>query len=290
MKYYITGWYHRKNLSFLNYFCQSRVNNINEADIIISGSGYIPNHNYPNKIFIFGPHFAVFPDNLNFDNTHKNGIYIQASEWVVEVWKELHFDKLPLYSIPFGVDTDRFTPQGGSNVLVYFKHRKREELAFVESFLQRKKYTCYTGKVENESSHTYKIFNYNTKYNEEDYLNYLRTCQFGIWIGGHETQGFALQEAMSCNIPLLVWDVKLMKQEVGYENVYSHIKTRATTIPYWDKRCGMFFYTEEELEETFNLFISNLDNFKPREYVLENLSYQACKEKWDNLIKSLINK
>jgi len=109
----------------------------------------------------------------------------------------------------------------------------------------------------------------------------LQNSKFGIWLGRHESQGFALEEALSCNVPLLVWNVTSMNQEYGLN--YPDIK--ATTIPYWDERCGEYFYDFEELDNTFNLFISKLDTYKPREYVLENLSVEVCQEKFIDLLQ-----
>ena len=56
------------------------------------------------------------------------------------------------------------------------------------------------------------------------------------------------------NIPLLVWDVKSMNQEEGYN--YPDIP--CTTIPYWDETCGEYFYEANELENKYNVFINNL--------------------------------
>jgi hypothetical protein len=59
----------------------------------------------------------------------------------------------------------------------------------------------------------YKIFNYLQRYNEAEYLTYLQSCKYGIWIDAHESQGFALEEALSCNVPLLVWNVSSLNRE-----------------------------------------------------------------------------
>ena len=73
-----------------------------------------------------------------------------------------------------------------------------------------------------------------------------------------------------------------MKQEYksSYPNIY------ATTIPYWDERCGEFFYNFNELENTFNRFVSKIETYKPREYILENLSIKKCEEKLNDLINN----
>ena len=156
-----------------------------------------------------------------------------------------------------------------NKVLLYFKHRSTTELYNIEKFLK-------------EKSIDYTIFSYDQKYNENDYISYLQETKFGIWLDAHESQGFALQEALSINVPLLVWNVTSMNQEFGqnYNNIPS------TTIPYWDERCGEYFYNLEDLEKTYNLFLSKLESYKPREFILENLSFEVCEDK---LIKTIEN-
>ena len=39
----------------------------------------------------------------------------------------------------------------------------------------------------------------------------LKQARFCIWIGRHESQGFAFQECLASNVPILVWDVQSMK-------------------------------------------------------------------------------
>ena len=74
-----------------------------------------------------------------------------------------------------------------------------------------------------------------------------------------------------------------MRQEYG--SSYNDIP--ATTIPYWDERCGEYFYNINELEDKFNLFLSKLETYKPREYILENLSMEVCEQKLIEIIKNI---
>jgi hypothetical protein len=153
---------------------------------------------------------------------------------------------------------------------VYYKQRHPNELNYISLFLTNKNID-------------FKIFSYISGYSEEEYIEYLKYCKYGIWLDAHESQGFALEEALSLNIPLLVWNVKSLKQEHGsnYPDLY------ATTIPYWDERCGEFFYDEYEFEKTFNKFINNLNNYKPREFILENLSFDVCEKKLIDIINTI---
>ena len=274
----IIGDFHHKNkiglINILEYLKLSykfgKVSDIENYDIIYSPSQAINTSLYPNKKFIFGPHFSVFPDNklLKINNIHKNSVYIQPSDWVVELWVNMKATIfLPIKSFPFPVDTQKFSPNSLINqkektdIFIYYKSRHPNELTYLKSFL-------------NYKNISYTLFDYTKKYIENDYINTLNKSKYGIWLGRHESQGFALEEALSYNVPLLIWDAKSMNQEYGYN--YADIP--ATVIPYWDERCGEYFYNNTELEKIFDLFISKLETYKPREYILENLSVEKCAE------------
>ena len=285
MKILIIGYFHHKNVegleSILNYLkydytFNDDFNNIDNYDIIISPTYPINTSLYPNKKFIFGPHFSVFPNkNLNLiKNIHNNSIYLQPSKWALDVWYNFNVTKLlPLEIMYFPVNTNKFKPKKEikkNKVFIYFKRRKLTELHFLKQFLLKRNID-------------YHVFDYVKRYNEEYYLKYLQESKYGIVLDAHESQGFAIEEALSCNVPLLVWNVSSMNQEEGVN--YPDIP--ATSIPYWDERCGEFFYKEEEFESKYNEFMSKLETYKPRDFILENLSVEKSAEKWNKLISDL---
>jgi|TARA_B110001452_G_C15211523_1_gene420207 hypothetical protein len=272
--------FHFKNKFFIEYFINTyhtRVNNINDADIIYSPDKYIDIHLYPTKKFIFGPHFSVFPNNIvsNFNNIHNNAIYIQPSQPFVDTWqKEFNFKALPMKAMSFGVDTQRFIGNEKStrnNIIVYYKSRDPGEMKLLTTFLNNKKIN-------------YKIFNYQKRYNENEFLSYLKTCKYGIVLGRHESQGFAIEEMLSCDVPLLIWGVTLHNQEYPYRNEYKHVKSNVPTVPYWSSECGELFYNYTELENSYNKFISNIEKYKPRQFILDNLSMETCSKRWNELL------
>lgn len=231
---------------------------------------------YPDVKFIFGPHFSVFPE-IHHMNIIKgdNTIYIQPSEWAKNAWKNNKIcDGIRIEVLPFGVDTDKFNEikpiEQRNEVILYYKNRQPNELNNVLNFLK---------------SHNIqpKIFNWVLKYDENEYINSLHNAKFLICLDAHESQGFALEEALSCNVPLLVWNVKSMNQE--YQSSYDDIT--ATCIPYWDERCGETFTNINELSDKFNKFILNLNNYKPREYILENISIEKCEQKFIDLVNKI---
>lgn len=85
------GFVHHKNLDgmikIINHLGWERVDFI-KSDIIWSPSIHLHSENYPNKKFIFGPHFSVFPDHnvRRLSNASKNSVYIQPSQPTVNTW------------------------------------------------------------------------------------------------------------------------------------------------------------------------------------------------------------
>lgn len=279
-KVFLLKNYHHKNQEFLNYFCENHLiltEDFNNADIVFSASTFIPIERFPNKKFIFGPHFSVFPNYVvkQFDNIHKNGIYIQPSQQSINSWKnEFGFDNLPMKAISFGVNTDKFKPcdiTTRNKVIIYYKDRNPMELEYITNFLKKQN-------IE------FKIFSYLKRYDEKEFIKYLKQCKYGIWLGCHESQGFALLETLSMNVPLLVWNVTLRKQQWSMRERYKNVKSNVTSIPYWDNTCGKYFFKQEEFIEKYNEFISKLDTYKPRQFVLNNLSFEKCSEKFKSLI------
>lgn len=278
----INGNIHHKNLHAFNHYNKLEIDCINDLknidlskyDVVYSPCKPVVVNDYPMTSFIFGPHFSVFPDEKDMQDIQgNNSIYIQPSLWAMEVWKNANCCKNNNFDfIPWGVDTDKFQIRTDrKEVFIYFKSRIPEELYYVENELKNRNIT-------------YRIFDYKHRYTEDEYKQYLNNCKYGIWIDAHESQGFALQEALACNVPLLVWNIHSMNQE--YRSNYPDIP--ATTIPYWDERCGEYFYKEEEFIETLDRFIKKEEEnqYKPREYIMENLSMDVCQNRFIKLIQS----
>lgn len=292
----INSYLHEKNkqglASILNYMQRQKhieyhigtINDISNYDIIYSPSEMINTSLYPTKKFIFGPHFSTFPNHNQLhalqNHVYRNSIYIQPSEWTVQLWKNMGAEQfLTLKCFPFPVNTERFKPlsiketsttEEKINVLVYYKHRHPNELKQIKDFLTQQKIS------------NYRIFDYDQRYNEEDYLSYLQKCKYGIVLDAHESQGFAIEEALACDVPLLVWNAQTMNQELN-----SHSQPiPCTSIPYWGNQCGEYFHHHHELASTFKTFKTKLEEkqYSPRQYILDNLSTEKCAERFMKMI------
>lgn len=290
---------------------------INKFDIVYSSCVLLNMDKHPNTKFIFGPQLGVIPSHVvehvrgTISCKHSNGIFITPGIWTMQKWTELGWNQLPISYYPVGVDTDYFAPlvdkahttqlsflqrfeqfqnisdiskitfissdvnnKINNNVLIYIKQRANEDVNYIINYL--KQYPQYI----------LHIFIYG-KYSEIKFREAAQQCSFGIWIGQHESQGFAVEEALSCGLPLLVWEVTTVDQEVDIpwsKGIPEHIKKLATTIPYWDERCGETFINKEEFENKFNIIRKNLYLYKPRDYILENLSLEKQGKEFLNLV------
>ena len=241
------------------------------------------------KLCIFGPHFSVFPEEdilaplfaASAMAATTAAIYVQPSDWARMAWVRHPLFLAPraitLETLPFGVDTHKFQPAQqlppsppDQRVFVYLKRRLHAEFAFALQFLQ------------SINIHDAVIFDVTLGYNEEDYLACLRAAKFGLWIGSHESQGFALLECLSCNVPLLLWDATSMAQEIGG----NHPHVPATSAPYWDARCGEKFTDKHQLADAYHTLAQNIDNhaYSPRQFVLDNVGVDVCEERLKRLV------
>ena len=245
-----------------------------KADVIYAPT--LPINIDKKKKYIFGPHFSVIPNKLLDNLGGNNTVYVQPSQWVCDMWeKEFNVKHIRLAPLAFPFDTDKYNSdtKDKSEVIVYYKQRDINQLVEIDKL----------AKIYNIK---YTLIKYGS-YNENEYLALLKKTRYMIWLGRHESQGFALECALSCNVPILVWEVKTMHDEFNHDKEYDKYKLNATVIPYWDNRCGEYFYNTGELESTYNKFINNLDKYKPREYILDNLTVAKCSNNFSKLINSL---
>ncbi len=253
----------------------------NEWDLVFIPTNYIPPWAFPAaKKILYGPHCFI---HLNHPWTHSEKFdsrcsYNFLSQWVYDFVLEQGDLGVQPVLLPFPVDIERFQPSpkeidGKYECFVYCKYREIELYHRVFTYLQSKNIK-------------FCVFDCRRKYNEEDYLRELQSVKFGIWIGTHESQGFALQEALSCNVPLVVLEATSMfderneRQEIAYKAEIGKYKMKATTCTYWDERCG---YKDPSLEKT----LQNIDtmretyaSFRPREFILEHLSPEKCAKRF----------
>lgn len=151
-----------------------------------------------------------------------------------------------------------------TGALVYFKKRNPEELNFVINMLKNR-------------GIKYKQINYGN-YNNKDLKKIINNSKIGILLCRTESQGFAIQEMMAKNLPLFVWNMT--------KNDYGGYKLTGSSVSMWKETCGVIVNNEQEFEENFDLFLNNLENYSPANFVKKELTYERFEENLLNLFNS----
>jgi hypothetical protein len=217
---------------------------------------------------VLGPNLFVMPGDIPRSISFDGALYLQPSEWVIRLWKRAGFEACDLEAWPVGIDTRRFAPRSPAgpdrSVLVYLKRRRSAELEAVERRLERMRLA-------------YRVLRFGD-YTEEDYLGLLARTSFVVWLGCPESQGIALEEALSCDVPVLVWDATRLEQ-ASAEGIYVFDRTLSdfpvTSAPYFDDTCGIRITTAAELDDALARMRDGWGAFRPRDFVLRHLSLEG---------------
>ena len=207
---------------------------------------------------IIGPQVWMFDGYGQFliENQNYYKKIIAPSEWVKNKFItkfNLPEDKLAVW--PVGIEEFNNIREVNYDCLIYFKRRDQSELDTVKKFL-----------VSNGLS--YRMVEYGT-YGEDGFKQLVNSAKFCFLINGTESQGIAVQEIMSMGVPIIAWDIKeWLDQGESY-------RVPATSIPYWDERCGEVFFNIEDLEVTFSKFYATLDQYDPKAFIKDNLSFEC---------------
>ena len=248
-----------------------------DPDLIWSTGFWIDPLMFPKSKFMFGPQFFVFPTRDGPLSTYKGLVadrclYNCLSEWNLQIHKAfLPNPAVPYVCLPFGVDTESMKPnpnvQKKEYILIYWKLRDSINMQQVVDILIKNKLL-------------FKVVKYGF-YKSDEYHKLLLESKLCIWIGRHESQGFAFQEALSYNVPLLVYDVLDMKEEVNDYNIsvyasYHGISLSATSTAFWDPICGEKTTRQKDIEPLLKKMMSGLENYRPRDFVERTLSDKVC--------------
>lgn len=279
MKIFIEGWFHPKNkrgIELMNseqlMFDTSFNQNIN-YDWIINLSEIKDYNLLYDCGFIYGPQIT-FPS-IDITKIPKDKKYYcnVLSKWMVDLCEDIHKD-INFINLPFAVDVNRFKNNNkNGKPVIYLKRRNPKILKDIIDKL----------------GHNFIMFDYQNGngYNENDFLNSISKAPYAIWIGSHESQGFAFQETLSCDTPIFVVDVKSKRDEYVsgsfWQTYLPEHDLPATSASYFDETCGLICHPEN-WEDKFNLFINNLSYYQPRNFIIDNLSPEACIKKWINVL------
>ena len=207
---------------------------------------------------IIGPQVWLFDGYGQFliENQNYYKKLIAPSQWVKDKFINkfnLPEDKVAIW--PVGIEEFDNVREPSYDCLIYFKRRDESELSAVKKFLVGR-------------GLSYRMVEYGG-YDEVGFRNLINQAKFCFLINGTESQGIAVQEIMSMGVPIIAWDIKEWLDQ-GEE-----YRVPATSVPFWDERCGEKFYSIDKLGETFDNFYARIDDYDPKAYVKEYLSFES---------------
>lgn len=219
-----------------------------------------PHNNLPDDCFM-GPNLFVVPSqNEALCNKHKN--FIVPSEWVKNLYESFPImNNKNIFVYPSGIDTELFNIS---------KNRKRQCVIYCKNTSDE--IINKTKKKVSEYGYEYKTITYGS-YNEDEYKKIIDESEFAVFLTNTESQGIAYLEMLSTNTPCYI-----LEKDVWDD--MPNIKCPASSAPYFSEECGIK-HTSFEL---FDVFIKNLNNYKPRKYVLSNFKLEDAATKLLNIL------
>lgn len=233
------------------------------------------------KPVLVGPNTAVLPKDLPLfrKKLPEGSIYLHPGKWSVEVWQFLGYNEAKLDVWPVGIDIEQFMDipkENKTKILLYFKKRNLNLLERAKQILEN-------------LSLEYVLIHYGF-YEEREYQEALQKCKFGIWIGCSESQGIGLEEALATNLPLIVLNATSLFDNEDTNQYHFPLNLKdieTTTVPYFDKRCGIVINTIDDLEKSIDIMNENITQYQPRKFIQEYLSLQSTTKQFINFFNQI---
>tara|TARA_B100002019_G_scaffold156991_1_gene135183 strand:- start:1810 stop:2682 length:873 start_codon:yes stop_codon:yes gene_type:complete len=213
---------------------------------------------------VIGPQFWPYDGSYGkflIDNPEYYRKLIAPSYWVEDMLVNkfnIPNNKVSIWAAPIP-DLSNYKKTPEIDCLIYFKSRQDSDLKSAKELLESKNLS-------------YQVLQYGN-YSEDDFIGLVEKSKFCFLIDSTESQGIAIQKIMSTNTPLFVWDVS------EWDYMGEQYKVSASSVPYWSKDCGEKFYDLSEMNDVFEKFYDNIDNYNPKELIDSELSYKVSIEK-----------
>jgi len=200
-------------------------------------------------------------------------LVIIPSEWTRDFYRDVPSLAAKARVCTCGVDTTYWQPRAGrknQTAVVYWKSGDERFCEAVESFVRQ----CGLEPLRVRSRHgEHRIFT------QSDYRDLLDRSIVGVFLSTFETQGIALAEAWSMNVPTMVWDPRGDAEWAGRRF------TAASSAPYLTPATGVAFRDVGELRPALDGALRSLGSFQPREWVLANMTDAVCSRKLYEVIR-----
>jgi glycosyltransferase involved in cell wall biosynthesis len=213
--------------------------------------------------------------------------YLQHSHWANAVYEPYFGDRCVIW--PVGIDTEKWKP----NYKTHKKETRKAENNLVD-FLIYDKIMWEAELTSREIKHSilrelkkrnlsFEIIRYGN-YGPHEFQQALGRSRAMIFLCEHESQGLAYQEALSSGVPIIAWDQGWCLDPNRFQ--WGQPKIPASSVPYFDERCGVKFKDASAFPGRLEEFLAKLEakTFAPRTYILENLTLEKCSQNFINIL------
>ena len=204
-----------------------------------------------------GPNLVFLPDDYNSiicsDEIDK---ILVPSEWVRDAYV-YYFPKLKDKIICWyaGVDTEYWQANHNNaknKCILYTKNSTNEFNQKIKTLIKK-----YDWNVDEIMYGNYDLHTWKSK---------LDSASLAVFLSSSESQGIALAEAWSMNVPTFVWNPKPME-------LNGRFFPSVTSAPYLTPETGISWKTENEFQDALNGFMEK-NEFQPRKWILENMTQE----------------
>jgi glycosyltransferase involved in cell wall biosynthesis len=222
-----------------------------------------------------GPNIVVVPqEEQDIITAPQIDRLIIPARWVADFYSREASELATKISLwPAAIDTDLWRPAHEPKVYWVIYNKYQDVLA------------AEIVKVLQSMNTRFTQINYG-RYLHDKYREILKNAKGVIWLSRSESQGIALLEALSMDVPALVWDPGTWHYQSP--ELKRDFTASATSAPYFSEACGLRFTSSREFESTFKTFAESSNSYHPREYVLEaGLDLRTNKQRIIDLIQDV---
>ncbi len=205
------------------------------------------------KMFM-GPNFVFDSTTMNIQRMDFCDKWIVPSLWTKKEIGEMHpsmAEKISIWKV--GVNTEYWNPNNREKKRIAILYDKYDSKTLTHSIDELLKF--YGWEV--------KLIKYG-EYTQSNYKSALEDASIAIFISPSESQGIALAEAWSMNVPTFVWDNRGV---FTFNHFY-----KSNSAPYLNPNVGRRWKNLSELENLLASVDEILPQVAPRKWVLRNMS------------------
>lgn len=243
------------------------------------------------KTLTAGPNIVVF--SYESDAIITNSAidkYLVPSDWNARLFIEMTpCLKDRIFSWPAGVDTEHFKTDNGiardNTVIVYHKFESDQFRYRVCCELRKHGFNPVVFKYGGYPAAFYErngASQETERYDIENFKTALQRACFAVVISDEESQGIALAEMWSMDVPTICFDPHYYMWE--WEGRLIERDGDISSCPYLSEATGMRFSNFEELGRLLDKLSVDRNRFSPRDWVMDNMSDEVCAKNFLDIV------